>query len=83
MQQLDILELEPGSHLWDIDQLEFSDHDSSITFWNSGEGKAMKYPFALDQLAQLACQTAGRNLYMYEWNKLFPGEAFHKTCPQF
>jgi hypothetical protein len=31
-------------------------------------------------LIPLACQTAGRNLTLVEWNKYFPGEPYHKTC---
>lgn len=29
-----------------------------------------------------ACQRAGRNLTLTEWEQYFPGEQYHKTCDQ-
>jgi WD40 repeat protein len=29
-----------------------------------------------------ACQVAGRNFTQAEWQQYFPGEPYHKTCPQ-
>ncbi len=29
------------------------------------------------------CQRFGRNFTQAEWQKYFPGEPYHRTCPQF
>jgi WD domain, G-beta repeat len=41
-----------------------------LQFWN----------MRLDELRDLACRTAGRNLTEEEWKTYFPGQAYRKTC---
>ena len=36
----------------------------------------------LEDLINLACDTAGRNFTQAEWEKFFPGQAYRPTCPR-
>lgn len=45
--------------------------DDSVLLWN----------LRLNELKELACRTAGRNLSEDEWRTYFPGEKYHETCP--
>ena len=47
-------------------------YDKTVRLWH----------IQLKDLAELACQTAGRNLTQAEWALYFPGEQYHKTCAQ-
>jgi WD40 repeat protein len=37
----------------------------------------------VDELIELACRTAGRNLNRTEWQQMMSGQPYHKTCPEF
>jgi len=43
---------------------------------------ARLWSLRLDELADLACHTAGRNLTHAEWEQYFPGQDYRKTCEQ-
>jgi len=46
--------------------------DSTARLWN----------LRLDELVDLACRTAGRNLTRAEWAQYFPGQEYRRTCEQ-
>ena len=46
--------------------------DHTLRLWN----------LRLDELVELACRTAGRNLTREQWNQYLPGQAYRKTCEQ-
>ena len=48
----------------------------------SSDNTARLWTLRLDELVDLACQTAGRNLTRAEWEQYLPGEAYRKTCEQ-
>ena len=48
----------------------------------SRDGTARLWNLRLDELVDLACRTAGRNLTREEWNQYLPGQAYRKTCEQ-
>jgi WD40 repeat protein len=45
------------------------------------EGNTALWPLQLNQIIDLACQTAGRNMTSLEWRQYFPGQQYRKTCP--
>jgi tetratricopeptide (TPR) repeat protein len=47
----------------------------------SGDNTARLWNLRLDELIDLACRTAGRNLTRAEWERYFPGQEYRKTCP--
>ncbi len=47
----------------------------------SSDGTARLWMLQFDELIELACCTAGRNLSYVEWNLYFWGEAYQLTCP--
>jgi len=59
--------ISPDSH-W----LATGSRDSTARLWN----------LRLDELVDLACRIAGRNLTRAEWNQYLPGQAYRKTCEQ-
>jgi WD40 repeat protein len=46
----------------------------------SWDGVARLWTLRLDELVDLACRTAGRNLTTEEWEQYFPREKYRKTC---
>jgi WD40 repeat protein len=46
--------------------------DGRLTFWR----------LKIDDLVESACQVAGRNLTVAEWEQFFPGDAYRQTCPE-
>ncbi|MBI4769973.1 MAG: serine/threonine protein kinase, partial [Chloroflexi bacterium] len=46
----------------------------------SSDNTARLWSLRLDELTDLACRTAGRNLTQAEWEQYFAGEAYRKTC---
>lgn len=40
------------------------------------------WPLRADELLDLACRAAGRNLTRDEWKEYFPGQEYHATCPE-
>lgn len=38
------------------------------------------WPMRLDELLDLACRAAGRNLTQGEWKEYFPGQEYRRTC---
>ncbi len=47
------------------------------------DGAVRLWHLRLDELVQLACRTAGRNLTPEEWQQYLGGTPYHKTCPQY
>jgi len=47
----------------------------------SRDGTARLWNLRLEELIDLACHTAGRNLTYPEWQQYFPGQPYCKTCP--
>ena len=48
----------------------------------SADGTAWLWHLHLDELVDLACRTAGRNLTRQEWTQYFPGQDYRQTCEQ-
>ncbi|MGH2592519.1 MAG: WD40 repeat domain-containing protein, partial [Anaerolineae bacterium] len=48
----------------------------------SEDNTARLWNMRLDELMELACNLAGRNLTRAEWRQYFPGEEYRKTCEQ-
>jgi WD40 repeat protein len=46
------------------------------------DGASRLWLHQADDLTDLACATAGRNLDSTEWQRYFPGEEYRSTCPQ-
>jgi WD40 repeat protein len=46
----------------------------------SWDNTARLWGLHLDELIDLACRTAGRNLTRAEWEQYFPGQDYRKTC---
>lgn len=44
------------------------------------DGTASLWHIRLDELIDLACRTAGRNLTRAEWESYFPSKPYYKTC---
>ena len=51
-------------------------------FSGHGDNTARLWNLRLDELVDLACRTAGRNLTREEWRQYFPGQEYRKTCEQ-
>jgi WD40 repeat protein len=54
--------------------------DSHWLVTDSDDGTARLWNLRLDELVDLACRTAGRNLAWEEWEQYFPGQAYQRTC---
>lgn len=48
----------------------------------SRDGTVRLWDLRLDELVDLACRTAGRNLTREEWEQYFPGQGYRQTCEQ-
>lgn len=48
-----------------------------------GSGTIQFWPTQVEDLEKLACQNAGRNLTIQEWEELFPNQEYRVTCPEF
>ena len=48
----------------------------------SGDWKTRLYLLPLDELKDMACHSAGRNLTEAELQQYFPGEDYRPTCPE-
>jgi WD40 repeat protein len=46
-------------------------------------GVVLRWRMDADDLEHFACQTVSRNLTQREWSDYFPGEDYHRTCPDF
>jgi WD40 repeat protein len=55
--------------------------DSHWIITGSGDKTARRWTLWLDELIDLACHTAGRNLSRQEWGQYFSGEDYRQTCP--
>ncbi len=63
----------------------------SVTFSQDGkwlvsaseDGTVRFWPAVIEEVRQLACQKAGRNLTEAEWQDMFGTMAYQVTCPQF
>jgi len=57
---------------------------SPDTHWlvtDSDDNTARLWTLWLDELIEIACRTAGRNLTGDEWEQYFRGEEYRQTCP--
>ena len=70
----------PNGHGAPVSQVAF-DADRRWLITASDAVRAWVLP--LDELLELARQTAGRNLTHEEWARYFPGQPYHKTFLQF
>lgn len=64
-----------------VASLTFSKDSSRLVSVDS-EGSVMLWDLRVDELARLACRTAGRNLSREEWALYFGDRPFRKTCPE-
>jgi WD40 repeat protein len=55
--------------------------DSRWLVTGSKDGTARVWRLQVNDLMELACQTAGRNLSYDEWQKYFSEEEYRETCP--
>ncbi|MEZ4727631.1 MAG: WD40 repeat domain-containing protein [Caldilineaceae bacterium] len=46
----------------------------------SSDGNVRLWPQYIDDLIDLACRGAGRNMTLYEWQRYFGDEPYHKSC---
>jgi WD40 repeat protein len=59
---------------------------SSDGYWlvsSSEDGTVRFWPALLGNVRELACQKAGRNLTLTEWQEMFGTLSYNATCPQF
>lgn len=70
-----------SGHKTEITTVLFSP-DSRWLITGSSDGTIRLWRMQMNDLLERACQTAGRNLSPDEWNKYFPKEPFHQTCPE-
>ncbi len=70
-----------SDHQGPVKTLAFSP-DSHWLATGSGDNTIRLWLVRFEDLKNLACQIAGRNLTHAEWNKLFPQQTYHKTCKQ-
>ncbi len=56
--------------------------DGHALVTGSDDGTARLWNLHLDELIDLACRVAGRNLSQAEWEQFLPGQAYRKTCGQ-
>jgi hypothetical protein len=48
---------------------------------SAADGTMRLWSLRIDDLRELACRTAGRNLNKTEWQQLMSGRPYRKTCP--
>ena len=70
----------PHGHEEEISKVTFSP-DNHWLATGSSDGVVRLWTLRLDELIDLACRTAGRNLSRDEWALYFPGEEYRQTCP--
>jgi hypothetical protein len=56
--------------------------DGRYILTGSHDRTARVWPVRLDDLVELACRTAVRNLAWDEWQQFFPGKDYRATCPE-
>jgi WD40 repeat protein len=71
--------VELGDHADDVSAVAFSP-DGRWLATGSADGTARLWLVRLNELASLACQSAGRNFTQDEWGQFFPEENYRKTC---
>jgi WD40 repeat protein len=64
-----------------ITSLAFS-QDSNWLVSGSWDNTARYWSTNIDQVLEMACKLAGRNLSQEEWTQYFPDEPYHQTCPE-
>jgi len=69
-------------HTESVTALAFSE-DGHWLFTGDDDGTARRWNLRLEELVDLACRTAGRNLEKEEWRQVFGEEPHRKTCPGF
>jgi hypothetical protein len=52
-------------------------------FTVSQGGTLLRWRLRREDLVDLACRLAGRNLTREEWSQYLGGEPYRKTCPDF
>jgi WD40 repeat protein len=62
-----------------IQHLAFSP-DSSWVYVIDNDNVLYYFPTSIETLKERACQAAGRNFIINEWERFFPGEPYRKTC---
>jgi WD40 repeat protein len=70
-----------SDHQGPVKTLAFSP-DSHWLATGSGDNTIRLWLVRFEDLKNLACQIAGRNLTQDEWKKFLPQQAYHKTCKQ-
>jgi WD40 repeat protein len=65
----------------DVASLAFSP-DGSILASGGDDGFIYLWDISTDSWESIACQRAGRNMTLLEWETYFPEEPYEKTCPQ-
>jgi WD40 repeat protein len=67
-------------HQGPVTAVAFSE-DGHWLFTGGADGTARRWNLRLDELVDLACRTAGRNLKKDEWRQVFGTEPYRNTCP--
>lgn len=67
-------------HQGSVTTVAFS-KDGHWLFTGGVDGTARRWNLRLDELIDLACRTAGRNLEEEEWRQVFGDEPYRDTCP--
>ena len=82
--------------IWDLDKVtpgiiisEFPGNVQEVAWSADGaylvatgfDDTVLVWPTSPQTLIADNCKRAGRNLTEFEWNLYFPGEAYHKICP--
>jgi WD40 repeat protein len=68
-----------GGHEREVWALAFSS-DGRWLASGSGDTTVRLWVIQVDELTQLACQIADRNLTQGEWQRLLGNDPYHKTC---
>jgi WD40 repeat protein len=56
--------------------------DSRWLVLGGEDGRLHFWRLKIDDLMESACQVAGRNLSLDEWELFFPGDSYRQTCPE-
>ena len=56
--------------------------DSRWLILGGEDGRLYFWRLKSSDLVESACQAAGRNLSLAEWEQFFPGESYRQTCPE-